>query len=234
MCGRYRMTRADKLAQQFDIAEEELAAMQFSPRYNVAPGQFVAAVRQDAEKPLRHFAKLKWGLVPFWAKDPNIGYKMINARSETIIEKPAYKKAFESRRCLIPADGFYEWKKEGKGKQPFHFGMRDDSIFAMTAIWERWKDPKGELLETCSILPTSPNALMEDVHDRMPVILRPDDYDLWLDPGMKKAEALTELLKPFDPKRMRRYAVSTRVNSVKFDDAECAASIEGGSLFANA
>lgn len=226
------MTRADKLAQQFDIAEEEFAAMEFKPRYNVAPGQFLAAVRQDAEKPVRHFAKLRWGLVPFWAKDSNIGFKMLNARSETIVEKPAYREAFKSRRCLIPADGFYEWKTEGKAKQPFNFGMKDDSIFAMAAIWEKWKDPKGGLLETCSILTTTPNPLMEDVHDRMPVILRPEDYDLWLDPGMKKSDDLLPLLRPFDAKLMRRYAVSTRVNSVKFDDAECAASIEGGALFA--
>ena len=234
MCGRYRMTRADKLAQQFDVSEEEFQEMGFSPRYNVAPGQIVAAVRQDAEKPVRHFAKLKWGLVPFWAKDPHIGFKMINARSETIIEKPAYREPFKHRRCLIAADGFYEWKKEGKTKQPFSFGMKDDSIFAMAAIWERWKDPKGEVLETCSILTTSPNALLEDVHDRMPVIVRPEDYDLWLDPGLKKPEALMDIFKPFDAKLMRRYAVSTRVNAVKYDDPECAASIEGGTLFANA
>ncbi len=219
------MTRADKLAQQFDISEEELQAMQFASRYNVAPGQIVAAVRQDHEKPVRHFAKLKWGLVPFWAKDPNIGYKMINARAETIAEKPAYRDALKSRRCLIPADGFYEWKREGKAKQPFHFGLKDDGIFAMAAIWERWKDPKGGVLETCSILTTTPNALMQDVHDRMPVILQPDDYDLWLDPGSKKPEAILDLLKPLDARLMRRYAVSTHVNSAKFDDPECAASI---------
>ncbi len=234
MCGRYRMTRADKLAQQFDIAEEELAAMEFTPRYNVAPGQFVAAVRQDTEKPVRHFANFKWGLVPFWAKDPNIGFKMINARSETITEKPAYREAFKHRRCLIPADGFYEWKKEGKAKQPFSFCMADDSIFAMAAIWERWKGPQGDLLESCSILTTAPNALLKDVHDRMPVILRPEDYDLWLDPGMKKVEALADLLKPFDARKMRRYPVGTRVNSVKYDDPECAQSVEGGTLFAKA
>jgi putative SOS response-associated peptidase YedK len=232
MCGRYRMTRADKLAQQFEILEDELD-VELAPRYNVAPGQMIAAVRQDREKPVRHLSNFKWGLVPGWAKDPNIGYKMLNARSETIADKPAYREAFKSRRCLVPADGFYEWKTEGKAKQPFHFGMKDDGIFAFAGIWERWKDPKGSMLETCSILTTSPNALMEGIHDRMPVIVRPDDYDLWLDPGYKNTEGLAELLKPYDASLMKRYPVSTRVNSVKFDDPECAASIEGDSLFAS-
>jgi putative SOS response-associated peptidase YedK len=232
MCGRYRMTRADKLAQQFEILEEEID-VELTPRYNVAPGQMIAAVRQHREKPVRKLSSFKWGLVPSWAKDPNIGYKMLNARSETIADKPAYREAFKSRRCLIPADGFYEWKTEGKAKQPFHFGMKDDGIFALAGIWERWKDPKGSMLETCSILTTSPNALMEGIHDRMPVIVRPDDYDLWLDPGYKNTEGLAELLKPYDASVMKRYAVSTRVNSVKFDDPECAASIEGDSLFAS-
>jgi putative SOS response-associated peptidase YedK len=144
MCGRYRMTRADKLAQQFEILEDELD-VELAPRYNVAPGQMIAAVRQDREKPVRHLSNFKWGLVPGWAKDPNIGYKMLNARSETIADKPAYREAFKSRRCLVPADGFYEWKTEGKAKQPFHFGMKDDGIFAFAGIWERWKDPKGSM-----------------------------------------------------------------------------------------
>jgi putative SOS response-associated peptidase YedK len=157
----------------------------------------------------------------------------LNARSETIADKPAYRDAFKSRRCLIPADGFYEWKTEGKAKQPFHFGLKDDGIFALAGIWERWKDPKGSMLETCSILTTSPNALMEGIHDRMPVIVRPEDYDLWLNPGFKNTGDLADLLKPYDASQMKRYAVSTRVNSVKFDDPECAASIEDGSLFAS-
>jgi putative SOS response-associated peptidase YedK len=232
MCGRYRMTRADKLAQQFEILEEEID-VELAPRYNVAPGQMVAAVRQDRERPVRKLSTLKWGLVPMWAKDPKVGYKMLNARSESIADKPAYREAFKSRRCLIPADGFYEWKTEGKAKQPFHFGMKDDGIFALAGIWERWKDPKGSMLETCSILTTSPNALREGIHDRMPVIVRPEDYDLWLDPGFKNTEGLSDLLKPYDASQMKRYAVSTRVNSVKFDDPECAASIEDGSLFAS-
>jgi putative SOS response-associated peptidase YedK len=230
MCGRYRMTRADKLAQQFDVEEIDI---ELSPRYNIAPGQMIAAVRQNPEKPSRRLSSFKWGLVPSWAKDPNIGYKMLNARSETIIDKPAYREAFKSRRCLVPADGFYEWKTEGKTKQPFNFCMKDDSIFALAGIWERWKDPKGEWLQTVSIITTGPNAIMQDVHDRMPVIVRPDDYELWLDPGFKKTETLIDLLKPYDASLMKRYPVSTRVNSVKWDDPECSASIEtGGSLFA--
>jgi putative SOS response-associated peptidase YedK len=233
MCGRYRMTRADKLAQQFEATEFDgpEVEVELAPRYNVAPGQMIVAVRQHREKPVRRLSRLKWGLVPFWAKDPNIGYKMINARSETIVDKPAYREAFKNRRCLIPADGFYEWKTEGKSKHPFHFGMKDDSIFAFAGIWEFWKDPKGAVLETCSILTTGPNAVMEGVHDRMPVILRPDDYELWLDPGFKKTDALADLLKPYDANQMKRYEVSTRVNSVKYDDADCAAALETGHLF---
>ncbi len=229
MCGRYRMTRADKLAQQFEVDNE----VEWTPRYNIAPGQQVAVVRQHADRPGREFSKMKWGLVPFWAKDPNIGYKMINARAETIAEKPAYREAFKSRRCLLPADGFYEWKKEGKEKQPYNFGMKDDSLFALAGVWERWKDPKGAMIETCSILTTTPNALLQDVHDRMPVILKPDDYELWLDPGFKHVDALLEVMQPFDATLMKRYPVSARVNLVKNDDPECAANIEaGGSLFA--
>jgi putative SOS response-associated peptidase YedK len=163
---------------------------------------------------------------PFWAKDPKIGYKMINARSETVASKPAFREALKSRRCLIPADGFYEWRRSEKAKQPFHFGMNDDSLFAFAGLWERWKDPSGNPLETCSILTTTPNSLLADVHDRMPVIVEPDHYDPWLDPGLKDASVVTDMLKPFDARRMKRHLVSMRVNLVKNDDPDCAAAIQ--------
>jgi putative SOS response-associated peptidase YedK len=163
------------------------------------------------------------GLIPYWAKDPSIGYKLINARSETVTSKPAFREAFESRCCLIPADGFYEWKRVGKAKQPFHFGLRDDSLFAFAGLWDRWRDPNGQVLESCSILATTPNALLADMHDRMPVILGPEHYDLWLDPGFRRADVLKKMLNPFDATLMRRYPVSTRVNFVRNDDPECAA-----------
>jgi putative SOS response-associated peptidase YedK len=164
---------------------------------------------------------MRWGLIPFWAKDASVGYKMINARAETVATKPSFRDALKKRRCLIPADGFYEWRKAGKTKTPFCFTMADDSIFAFAGLWEQWKNPEGHLVETCSIITTTPNSLCEDVHDRMPVILHDDVYDLWLDPGFQKADTVCALLKPFNPALMRRYEVSSRVNLVKNDDAEC-------------
>jgi putative SOS response-associated peptidase YedK len=179
--------------------------------------------------PFRQFSLMRWGLIPFWAKDANIGYEMINARAETVAEKPAFRESFKSRRCLIPADRFYEWKKVGKAKQPFHFGMHDDSF---AGIWDRWKNPVGEVIETCSILTTTANALLADVHDRMPVIMPLGHYDLWLDPGFKNTGDLRELLRPYEPSLMRRYPVSTRVNLVKNDDPDCASELKQESVSA--
>ncbi len=139
--------------------------------------------------------------------------------SETAAEKPAFRDAMKRRRCLIPTDGFYEWKKLGtKEKQPYNFGMIDDSVFAFAGLWERWRDPAGEFLETCTILTTKPNSLVADVHDRMPVILKPEDYDLWLDPGVTDPALVADTLKPFDPRSMKKYPVSTRVNRAENDD----------------
>jgi putative SOS response-associated peptidase YedK len=143
------------------------------------------------------------GLIPWWAKDSSGAAMMINARSETAATKPAFRDALKSRRCLIPADGFYEWQKAGKTKQPYCFEVNDGQLFAFAGIWEKWKHPSGNLIETCSILTTTPNAVTATVHDRMPVILDPDNYDLWLDPGMKNTEAVTEMLEPFDACLMR-------------------------------
>jgi putative SOS response-associated peptidase YedK len=147
---------------------------------------------------------------------------MQNRLQGTVATKPAFREALKKRRCLIPADGFYEWKKNGKAKTPFCFTMADDSIFAFAGIWEQWKNPEVRLIETCSIITTTPNTLLADVHDRMPVILRDEAYDLWLDPGMHKTDGVCDLLKPFNPALMRRYEVSSRVNPVKNDDAACA------------
>jgi putative SOS response-associated peptidase YedK len=223
MCGRYRLSRRKQLIHEyFDTTDE----VDWEPRYNIAPSQSVGIIRQDPAQPERGFSLARWGLIPYWAKDSSIGYKLINARSETVTSKPAFREAFESRRCLIPADGFYEWKRAEKAKQPFHFGMADDSLFAFAGLWDRWKDASGQTVESCSILTTMPNALLADVHDRMPVILRAEVYDLWLDPGFRRVDALKEMLNPFDATLMRRYPVSTRVNFVKNDDPECAAALE--------
>ena len=218
MCGRYRLTRVDKLAGRFDIEPDD----DWGPRYNIAPAQNIPVIRQHPEEPKRFGSKMRWGLIPFWAKDASIGYKMINARAETVATKPAFREALKKRRCLIPGDGFYEWAKNGKTKTPFCFTMADESIFAFAGIWEQWKNPEGNMVETCSIITTTPNALCADVHDRMPVILPDDTYDLWLDPGYQKTDTICDLLKPFNPDLMRRYEVSSRVNLVKNDDAACA------------
>jgi len=220
MCGRYRLSRRKQLIQEyFETANE----VDWEPRYNIAPSQAVPIIRQAASKPERHFSLARWGLIPYWAKDASIGFRTINARSETVASKPAFSEAVRRRRCLIPADGFYEWQRGVKAKQPFHFGMADDSLFAFAGLWERWKDPSGRMLESCSILTTTPNSLLADVHDRMPVILSPQYYELWLDAGFRDSDSLAGILKPFDARLMKRYPVSTRVNAVANDDAECAA-----------
>jgi putative SOS response-associated peptidase YedK len=218
MCGRFRLSRAAKLAEHFAIDLDD----DWVPRYNVAPAQNILVVRQHPEEPRRFGSEMRWGLIPFWAKDASIGYKMINARAETVASKPAFSEALKKRRCLIPGDGFYEWAKNGKTKTPFCFTMADESIFAFAGIWEQWKNLEGKMVETCSIITTTPNALCADVHDRMPVILPDDTYDLWLDPGYQKTDAICDLLKPFNHDLMRRYEVSSRVNLVKNDDAACA------------
>jgi len=173
-------------------------------------------------EPKRTFVLLRWGLIPFWAKDASIGPKTINVMSETAAEKPAFRDAMKLRRCLIPADGFYEWKQLGtKVKQPYNFGMADNALFAFAGLWECWGGPSSESIETFTILTTKPNSLVADVHDRMPAILKPEDYELWLDPGVTNVALVTDTLKPFDAQWMKKWPVSTRVNRVENDDEEC-------------
>lgn len=195
--------------------------LDWSPHYNIAPTQSVPAIRQHPREPRRTLSLMRWGLVPYWAKDATTAFKMINARTETAAETPAFREPLRKRRCLIPADGFYEWKKTGKSKQPYCFTVGDGELFAFAGIWDRWKNPAGEVLETFSILTSEPNRLCREVHDRMPVILPPESYDLWLDPGLNDAAAVSQLLKPFDANVMRSFPVSTRVNNVANDDAAC-------------
>lgn len=220
------------MAQKKEILEAAFGAdgaldeLDWMPRYNAAPGQDIVVVRQDAVRPVRVMSQMRWGLIPSWTTDPSIGYKLINARSEGIATRQSFCEPFRSRRCLIPADGFYEWKREGKEKLPFCFTLADESIFAMAGIWERWKSPQGQVVESCAILTTAPNELMRDIHDRMPVILPQDSYDLWLDPRFNSVRDLEPLLKSHPADVMRRYRVSQRVNHVKNDDSECAMKIE--------
>ena len=206
MCGRYTLrTPIDILAKGFEI---EKYPSSITPNYNVAPTQEVAAVVEEDDK--RKLEMLHWGLIPSWAKDPAIGNKMINARAETVSEKPSFRKAFKVRRCLILADGFYEWQKTDDGKQPYHIKMQDDSPFAFAGLWETWKD--GEEIRSCTIITTDANDLMKEIHHRMPVILHPEDYAMWLDSDFDEKDPLTTLLKLYPADAMQAYAVSRRVN----------------------
>jgi len=224
MCGRYRLTAKERYMRDHFGLHEDLA---WSPRWNIAPTQQIPVVRQDRDAPRRTFSLLRWGLIPYWAKDRSISAKTINAMSETAAAKPAFRDAMKLRRCLIPADGFYEWLRIGaKDKQPYNFGMADDSVFAFAGLWDRWRDPAGTIVETCTILTSRPNSLVADVHDRMPVIMRPDDYELWLDPGVTDSSRVAECLGPFSPTLMKKYPVSARVNRPENDDEACAREVQ--------
>jgi putative SOS response-associated peptidase YedK len=173
---------------------------------------------------------MRWGLIPSWAKDSSGAAKMINARSETAAMKPAFREALQSRRCVVPANAFYEWQRTGKTKQPYCFEVNNGELFGFAGIWDRWKDPSGNWIKTCSILTTTPNALTSVVHDRMPAILDPETYDLWLDPGMQDSGVASEMLKPYSAQFMRSYPISTRINHVANDDEECSMPVEFGQL----
>jgi len=198
----------------------------WAPRYNIAPTQPVPVIRQNPKEPIRQLSLMRWGLIPSWAKESSGAARMINARSETASTKPAFRNALKSRRCLIPADAFYEWMSTEKTKQPYCFEVNEGELFAFAGLWDRWKDLSGNWVKTCSILTTTPNAVTSAVHDRMPVILDPDSYDLWLDPGMTNVAAASDLLKPFDARLMRSYPVSTQINHVVNDYEECSAPVE--------
>jgi len=245
MCGRFSLsTDTKKIAEHFQL---ELP-LDLQPRYNIAPTQSIAAVRTSRDGGSRELAMLHWGLVPFWAEDPATGSRMINARSETIASKPAYRHAIRKRRCIIPADHFYEWKKTPDGKQPMAIHLLDKALIGFAGIWERWEgvapsspnsdrgtedgaqpglfeqeEPAAEastVLESCSILTTTPNEWMARIHSRMPVILHPEDYERWLDRSIEEPSALTDLFEPFPADRMTGYPVSRRVNSPRNDDAD--------------
>jgi putative SOS response-associated peptidase YedK len=191
------------------------------PRYNAAPTDKLPVVLLDRKTKERRLEPLRWGLVPFWAKDVKIGATMINAMSETIATKPAFKEAFEQRRCLVPADGFYEWKKlDANNKQPFHIGMADSSVFAFAGLWDRWKDKaSGEIVLSFTIATTTPNEVCAPIHERMPVILDAGAWPRWLGEEEALADELTSMLRSFPAERMRAYPVGQRVGNVRNDDA---------------
>jgi putative SOS response-associated peptidase YedK len=217
MCGRFvRTTPLPVLAELFlfpEVAEQP-------PRYNIAPTQPVAAVRATGDPRHRELAFLRWGLVPSWAEDPKIGYRLINARAETAADKPSFRSAFRQRRCLIPADGFYEWQKAGAKKQPYFIGMADGKPFAFAGLWDHWEGD-GQVIESCTILTTSANEAVRPLHERMPVILPPEHYDQWLDPRMTKPELLQPLLGPYPAEALKIYPVNPVVNNPRNDSPQC-------------
>ena len=224
MCGRYRLSRRKQIiAEHFDAISD---SDDWVPRYNIAPTQSVPVIRQHPTEPTRQLSQMRWGLIPSWSKDASAAAKMINARSETAHTLPVFRDAMKHRRCLVPADGFYEWKRSETVKQPYCFEVNEGKLFAFAGLWEGWKDPTGAWIKSCTILTTTPNAVTSAVHDRMPVILDASDYDLWLDPGMKDGAVVSELLNPFDASAMHCYPVSSRVNNVLNDDEECSKPIE--------
>ena len=214
MCGRYELhTNPAAIALAFGLAyPPDLHA-----RYNIAPMTDVPIVRIGPEG-RRELVRVRWGLVPRWAKDRSIGNKMINARGETIAEKQSFRIAYRKHRCLLPADGFYEWAAiGGERKQPLHIGMKDGSLFALGGLFERWLSPDGEVVDTCTIVTTAANDLLRPVHDRMPMIVGPRDYERWLDPAHAE---VADLVAPYPSKEMAYYPISPRVNSVRHDDAK--------------
>jgi putative SOS response-associated peptidase YedK len=216
MCGRYALhTPIERLRVHFGLQSSPVA---LEPRYNIAPSQPVAVVREASTG--RELVMLRWGLIPFWAKVPKTGYSMINARSETVAEKPAFRAAFRQRRCVIPADGFYEWKRAEHGKQPYHIRRRGGEVLALAGLWERW-ERSGQMVESCTILVTEANDLMRPIHDRMPVILAPEDYEAWLDGSRFDSRRLQQLLRPYGGNDLEAYPVSKFVNKPGNDDARC-------------
>jgi putative SOS response-associated peptidase YedK len=217
MCGRYTLrVPVEKLGEEFSLEEN---GMELQPRYNIAPTQEVAAVLETGGR--RHLELLRWGLIPAWADDPAIGSRLINARAETAPEKPSFRSAFKNRRCLVVADGFYEWKREADGKQPYYVRMERGRPFAFAGLWESWTAPDGEEVRSCAIITTEANRLMAPIHNRMPVILPPDHYSPWLDEDLREAEPLRELLRPYERDDLEAYAVSRHVNRPANDDEGC-------------
>lgn len=216
MCGRFTLTtNLGAIAARFGVTRflEEVG-----PRYNIAPTQPVIVVNDDGS---RHLTEMRWGLIPSWAKEPTIGNRMINARAETVATKPAFRAALRKRRCLIPADGFYEWQQVGRRKQPVYITLKTREPFSFAGLWETWTSPDGEEIKTCTIITTEANDLMKPIHDRMPVILTPDAEAVWLDPAIQDPARLLALLTPYPSEAMEVYPVSTSVNNPSNDGPEC-------------
>ncbi len=217
MCGRFaRRSTQQVLADWFGVDLEDMPW--FGPTYNAAPQSTQPVVRLNRDSGRREVALLRWGLVPFWAKDLKFGYSTTNARAEELATKPAYREALKKRRCLVPADAFYEWQRLGtKTKKPFAIGLTSGEPYAFAGLWEKWRPNEGQTLETFTIVTTDPNELMETIHDRMPVILERRDYDRWLD-AEDPARPPMDLLRPYPAEKMKAWPVSARVGNVRNDE----------------
>ena len=217
MCGRYKLTASwAEIHRLYDVTN----SVNLRARYNIAPTQDVLAIIYDGATKQRRGEMVRWGLVPFWAKDVKIGYHLINAKAETIAEKPSYREAFKKRRCIIPADAFYEWQETGHSlKQPYAIAMKDRSVFGFAGLWEKWTDKaSGETIRSCTIITTEPNKLCAPIHNRMPAILDPADYEQWLGERATSNNALQAMLKPFPAKQMECFKIGKRIGNVKYDE----------------
>ncbi|KJR48057.1 Gifsy-2 prophage protein [Desulfosporosinus sp. I2] len=218
MCGRFTIIDIEDIRERFNTEPISL-----KPSYNVAPTQDVPVIINDGSN---HLDMFRWGLIPFWAKDSSIGNKLINARAETLDEKPSFKHCLQRKRCLVVADGFYEWKKEGSGKRPHRITLKNKELFGFAGLWDTWKQPTGDIINSCSIITTTPNDLMAPIHHRMPVILPREVEHVWLDQGVTDSSFLKSLLIPYPSDLMMAYEVSKLVNSPKNNGTECLASVE--------
>lgn len=215
MCGRFALSATpEQLAHQFHLRRQVTVA----PRYNIAPSQQVVIIRSGANGYTT--SSVRWGLIPHWTKEDNFSAKLINARAETVQDKPAFREAFKERRCLIPATGFYEWKQEGNRKQPYYIKMKNGGLFAMAGICEYWQNPAGETIESCAIITTEANTIVGKIHDRMPAIFPESSYGLWLS-KTNDGKSLRDFLRPYDPFKMTAYPVSGMVNYVKNEGEGC-------------
>lgn len=212
MCGRFQLSvKGKQISERFNV---EVFDELYKPNYNCAPSQKLPVITNNEPHNLSYF---RWGLIPFWAKDPKLGFRNINTRAETISIKPSFKNAFKKRRCIIPANGFYEWRKD-ENKTPFRIFLKDEELFAIAGIWETWKDAENSIINSFSIITTEANSLCEDIHNRMPVILKPENEQSWLQENNE--DSLKKLLVLFDPRKMDAYAISKEVNSPKNNSAE--------------
>ena len=217
MCGRFGVFASpEALAEQFGLKEPP----DLKPRYNISPGQAVPVVRSAGEDRLRELAMLHWGLVPRWAKGPDVGNRLINARAETVFDKAAFRGAVRRRRGIVPADGFYEWTKKHDHKHPYFFCAANGRSLALAGLWERWEGP-DEVIESCAILTTTANRTVKKIHDRMPVILAPESYDLWLASDLEGLDSLRDLFNPWPDLDMKSYPVSPYVNNTEHEGPRC-------------